>query len=364
MDYKREYKLHQITPIIVSKNLGKHACIRPTELKSKLDRFLNSFFQKTNCDVSNHWYLNCENNQLSYKPLNYKIRVLATQGNSFKDKRSVSRLYLGNIGARNNNQEEKEFMMFDNPIIVQVLSLTDKKNKDDKTLLDMIDEVIFTFFQFTNFGARASKGFGSFVLQDESKKISKHVEEIMYPSYYQLQFQSNHPNLISTVLLDINTMHTEMKSKGNGILLKFKDRNEKVAIKNLKKQFNKPKFDYIFSRALLGLAPVIKGVKIDYRGNNKIARFKSPITYKVNEKEICMIVEEIPNEMYGQKFKFTVNNNYAILRTPSKNEFHLKNFVDEFMNNQKDFFTKTSGVSNLLKIKYQVKYINHGGNHE
>jgi hypothetical protein len=115
---------------------------------------------------------------------------------------------------------------------------------------------------------------------------------------------------------------------------------------------------YHFIRALLGLAEhyefitqkngqktkdkyYINIVHENVEGEQIIERFQSPILYKVIDNNLYIIPKEIPDELWGAKFKFIYKIKYSNERNdslekemtrslpiPKKEEFNLIEFLD------------------------------------
>lgn len=150
----RTIDLVQHTPMWHFQSDQKGCCLRASEVKPKLDRFL------------------AEINQKEYTPLDYKMHI-SVQCNpielkeTFKNKngRKVSNfpLFFGNM----NNPDEKHLVYHNNkdhPIQMHLFSL-------DSKLLDSIVKVLPAFFACHSFGTRQDKGFGCFYpQQDEENK--------------------------------------------------------------------------------------------------------------------------------------------------------------------------------------------------
>lgn len=94
-----------------------------------------------------------------------------------------------------------------------------------------------------------------------------------------------------------------------------------------------------------GLKKEASGLKIIIQSNiedNNIKRFKSPITFKVFDNYIYLVVDRtspIHSEIYNKAFSFTAfykkdekntpnHITLGILKTPKKNQFNILDFLD------------------------------------
>ena len=71
MIVKKEYFLHQETPMIHFQSNEEGACLRGTEVKPKLDKFI----LKKKGSIPSEWYVDREQSNA----LNYKIRIAAKE---------------------------------------------------------------------------------------------------------------------------------------------------------------------------------------------------------------------------------------------------------------------------------------------
>ena len=185
-DWQKEYKLVQHTPLIHFQHSEPHACLRATEVKPKLDRFLIEQLEKDDRFGDDRWkkWFVGDGSQQSF---DYMMRITPnservdrTQSIENGIERAIARAehrppnaslheihknYFGNMASGNNIQDT-----------VQAIQETFKESlfyKDGLTLtircfipelLTFIDEHIRVFFMMHNFGTRQRKGFGSFTV--------------------------------------------------------------------------------------------------------------------------------------------------------------------------------------------------------
>ena len=166
--YRKDFFLTQHTPLIHFENL-ENATIRPTELKSKLDKFLMDKCKDLNVgDPKN------KDDLIEFKT-NYRYKVFVKvkkvkideiiERKEGKEKKKDKKLYelpfyFGN-GGRIYKQSPKVLSDTSSTgITVSFFSF-------NKTLLDCIESSFEAFLASTNFGTRQSKGYGSFYLADK-----------------------------------------------------------------------------------------------------------------------------------------------------------------------------------------------------
>jgi len=150
--FKNTFSLVSHTPVIHFEKLSKLA-LRPTELKSKFDKFLifNNYVSedKIHKDTQNRKYLK------------YKVKIKNIKISSKEDIQKNDRFipfYFGNMGD-DYHSGDKKLVFFDN-IDIEFFSF-------DTELLEVISKRFEEFIAITNFGTRQNKGYGSFYLKDK-----------------------------------------------------------------------------------------------------------------------------------------------------------------------------------------------------
>jgi len=383
--YKLNFKLKQHTPIIHFQWDQEGATLRASELKPKLDKFLIDKLALTKEIEKNgehiivpkkeyeHWFNNKE--KLS---LDYKVGI-------FDDDQKPSKGTVIVMPPKNEN------WILSKDIFFKLITFhLDLKNE--------IEKVINLFFCISNFGKRQSKGFGCFYPENLSEKEFIKIVKDSGKSIYEGDESLRNGTQISTYFYDkiISKKWNELKSglnlfwlhkpvyKKSEIFKYLESKNlrwDKRWIKRNVKDLvdthvlsksllqRKPGStsdpidihgnnswidftdeEYRFGRAMLGLAEhyeyqtVDKDVKYKVRVlHNEIERFKSPVIFKIFDKSIFAIAEDIPSEMYDTPFTFEVQKKTKTdnefrddgapisipnsLRTPTRNEFNLLDFL-------------------------------------
>lgn len=333
-EHRRIIKLIQHTPMWHFQSQEAGCCLRASEVKPKLDRFI------------------AERSGKSYSALNYKMSFIASgtketvidhytkqdgkKGNLFP-------LYFGNIKENN-----KELILYSNEkkayIDMHLFSL-------DTELLKEIDKYINAFFASNSFGTRQDKGFGFFYPEEKQFEDSEasfcfdvpdikgHYEELFnYIHYFHKMIRSGineqgpyyksfmyhyakkcdkdwdkpviryHFQLLSPVYKHICGIPSDELS----IQKKFKERDdmkEEYSRLNREEKFrNSP---WLFREAL-GLSNTQQwmayndSISIESTDSN-IKRFKSPITYRPvpieeGKYRVYLYLSPIPSEYKNTSF--------------------------------------------------------------
>lgn len=142
--YKITCELHQLTPMIHFQSTEIGACLRSSEVKPKLDKFIRS-----NVDVPKDWYIYVNKaEKMGIYALNYKLRFKAMD-------RAKSINEVDNKFYQGKNKS----IMYNKPIEMTVMCFIPE-------LLQCIKEYIEIFFVLHNFGGRQGRGFGSFIISN------------------------------------------------------------------------------------------------------------------------------------------------------------------------------------------------------
>lgn len=187
-DWQKEYKLVQHTPLIHFQHSEPHACLRATEVKPKLDRFLIEQLEKDDRFGDGRWkkWFVGDGSQQSF---DYMMRITPnservdrTQSIENGIERAIARAehrppnasfheihknYFGNMASGNNIQDTiretfKESLLYKDGLTLTIRCFIPE-------LLTFIDEHIRGFFMMHNFGTRQRKGFGSFTVDISTK---------------------------------------------------------------------------------------------------------------------------------------------------------------------------------------------------
>lgn len=370
-----EYDLYQQSPLIHFQHNEEGATLRGSEVKPKLDKFLLEFHEELG--TGENGYLIGDT-----KALNYKISIKATDiaiksdiGNTEKRKRKennrrlkpskpISELYFGNMGRK--DDEILETVTYRAPIKLRFIS----KHKE---ILEKIDEEIKSFFLLHNFGARQSKGFGSFYPIDKGEEFcSGNYEE------YKENLLRRFNNSISYFFVKeiekqgfdyIKDIYALMKMGYNPSWVKgdrayyrayiykyFHEKqtgNEKALLKHKQivpvisedknrqfKSVNENGRNY-YLRALLGLAGSLsyinyknerpKRVEISVE-SKEFERFQSMILFKPIGSYVFILPFDLDERIYNKSFKFINGKKSISINTPKLEEFNISCFIKSFTN--------------------------------
>lgn len=361
-DWQKEYKLVQHTPLIHFQHSEPHACLRATEVKPKLDRFLIEQLEKDDRFGDGRWkkWFVGDGSQQSF---DYMMRITPnseqverTQSIENGIERAIARAehrspnaslheihknYFGNMASGNNIQDT-----------VQAIQETFKESlfyKDGLTLtircfipelLTLIDEHIRGFFMMHNFGTRQRKGFGSFTVDISTEPNAPKGFDLVgkyCPNAYYCKLDGN---VSADALLDaVWVISAFLKSgfnrgEGNyvrGFVFRYFQREENPLAND--KAFVKQKVLHnVYNEATRGehLHPYGNNVRYRYvrglLGTNEnsrfcrapnahtpvydiythsaegIERFPSPLLFKPIGKFVFILPQKMPDKIFGSEF--------------------------------------------------------------
>ena len=165
---KLQYKLRQETPMIHFQADEYGAILRATEVKPKLDRFIQEWCkEKEKYEViPDNWKKKIDKENTA---LDYKMRIINKQ--NVEGKEVCSDLYFGNMGVKKALKMKQ--VLYEDAFDLHIICF-------HKDLREIIDKCIRLFFLTTNFGTRQNKGFGGFVAYTEGiteENITKEIED-------------------------------------------------------------------------------------------------------------------------------------------------------------------------------------------
>lgn len=383
-DWQKEYKLVQHTPLIHFQHSEPHACLRATEVKPKLDRFLIEQLEKDDRFGDGRWkkWFVGDGSQQSF---DYMMRITPnseqverTQSIENGIERAIARAehrppnaslheihknYFGNMASGNNIQDT-----------VQAIQETFKESllyKDGLTLtircfipelLTLIDEHIRGFFMMHNFGTRQRKGFGSFTVDINTEPNAPKGFDLVRkycPNAYYCKLDDN---VSADALLDaVWVLSAFLKSgfnrgEGNyvrGFVFRYFQR-EKNPLANDKAFVKQQVLHNVYNEATRGehLHPYGNNVRYRYvrglLGTNEnsrfcrapnahtpvydiythsaegIERFPSPLLFKPIGKFVFILPQKMPDEIFGSEF--------YILKKKQEEEYDSKATSDQKLN--------------------------------
>lgn len=151
--YKKVFNLEQITPMWHFQGDDPNCCLRATEVKPKLDKFIIKSLGEDNIPAD--WWIDKEHNSA----LNYKMRIScdSARTRTLPDVdgkgKNIYPIFFANMG--DNQGQHKTLVMFSG-VVISITSMV-------SGLLRYISEsVVDDFFAAHSFGTRQDKGFGCF----------------------------------------------------------------------------------------------------------------------------------------------------------------------------------------------------------
>lgn len=396
-------KVRQHTPLIHFQGGQDNAFLRATELKPKLDAFMDKILRKKyEGNEKELDGLKLKKNGEKGAHDSYDYKVMINTGNKAVKSFTIEKFppFFGDTGKEEN--EKKQFVFCAETFEVNFFSFK-------KPLLDCIKDCFPGFLFQTNFGSRQSKGFGSFYVETDIKE-SEHDYSSFFEVIVNKAKGKNDDVEISDYKYLFEAIDRLYKTFRGGINYKdiyFKSLMYHYAIKkgfSWEKKYMKEEFSnlvrdnrnnknspcyastdavvagnadkYRLYRDMLGLSSEQSwgGVRVKKEDENKddqIERFKSPIIFKpilVKESEkpghssniyrVYILLESIDEKMFSRKFCISVANNKkkALILTPSEEEFDLNEFFKfcvRFVNDDAKFLNIS--CDNIKSIYAQLK---------
>lgn len=364
-DWQKEYKLVQHTPLIHFQHSEPHACLRATEVKPKLDRFLIEQLEKDDRFGDGRWkkWFVGDGSQQSF---DYMMRITPNSEQVERTQsieRAIARAehrppnanlheihknYFGNMASGNNIQDTiretfKESLFYKDGLTLTIRCFIPE-------LLTLIDEHIRGFFMMHNFGTRQRKGFGSFTVdintQPNAPKGFDLVGKYCPNAYYcKLDGNVNADALLDAVWVISAFLRSGFnRGEGNyvrGFVFRYFQR-EKNPLANDKAFVKQQVLHNVYNEATRGehLHPYGNNVRYRYvrgllgtnensrfcrapRGETRedrtvhniyihsaegIERFPSPLLFKPIGKFVFILPQKMPDEIFGSEFYILEKN--------------------------------------------------------
>lgn len=380
-DWQKEYKLVQHTPLIHFQHSEPHACLRATEVKPKLDRFLIEQLEKDDRFGDGRWkkWFVGDGSQQSF---DYMMRITPNSEQVERTQsieRAIARAehrppnasfheihknYFGNMASGNNIQDTiretfKESLFYKDGLTLTIRCFIPE-------LLTFIDEHIRGFFMMHNFGTRQRKGFGSFTVDINTEPNAPKGFDLVRkycPNAYYCKLDDN---VSADALLDaVWVLSAFLKSgfnrgEGNyvrGFVFRYFQReknplaNDKAFVKqkvllnvyneatrgeHLHPYGNNVRYRYV--RGLLGTNENSRfcrnprgGTREDRTVHNiyihsakGVERFPSPLLFKPIGKFVFILPQKMPDKIFGSEF--------YILKKKQEEEYDSKATSDQKLN--------------------------------
>ena len=338
-----------------------HACLRATEVKPKLDRFLIEQLEKDDRFGDGRWkkWFVGDGSQQSF---DYMMRITPNSEQVDRTQsieRAIARAehrppnaslheihknYFGNMASGNNIQDTiretfKESLFYKDGLTLTIRCFIPE-------LLTFIDEHIRGFFMMHNFGTRQRKGFGSFTVDISTKpnepKGFDLVGKYCPNAYYcKLDNDVNADALLDAVWVISAFLRSGFnRGEGNyvrGFVFRYFQReknplaNDKAFVKQqvLRNVYNEAtrgehlhpygnNVRYRYVRGLLGTnensrfcrAPNAHTPVYDIYTHSAegIERFPSPLLFKPIGKFVFILPQKMPDEIFGSEFYILEKN--------------------------------------------------------
>lgn len=376
-DWQKEYKLVQHTPLIHFQHSEPHACLRATEVKPKLDRFLIEQLEKDDRFGDGRWkkWFVGDGSQQSF---DYMMRITPNSEQVERTQsieRAIARAehrppnasfheihknYFGNMASGNNiwdtiRETFKESLLYKDGLTLTIRCFIPE-------LLTFIDEHIRGFFMMHNFGTRQRKGFGSFTVDISTKpnepKGFDLVGKYCPNAYYcKLDGNVNADALLDAVWVISAFLRSGFnRGEGNyvrGFVFRYFQR-EKNPLANDKAFVKQKVLHNVYNEKTPGEHRRFYGNNVRYRyvrgllGTNEnsrfcrdpnahtpvydiythsaegIERFPSPLLFKPIGKFVFILPQKMPDEIFGSEF--------YILEKNQEEEYDSKATSDQKLN--------------------------------
>ncbi len=339
--FKVEFLIKQHTPIIHFQSDQKGATLRGTELKPKLDKFLIEYVFENDKSRYQEFLISGQENALDYK-VSISEDLSAAQEIGERNP-----LFFGNMG----DGKDKKFKQNPNGIKVSLFSY-----KTD--LVAVLSENFEAFLANTNFGTRQSKGFGSFYTSGSfNKSLVKH--KVYSFSSSDKKWDEDIKHFYSFLRAGINTasfrgiyakavifsyakikgitwdkkaikkryMHSALETQqdkyfGADTPLNYDAGNEKI-VRDL--------FGLSSSQNWMSYRATVTKDDTETDTKKKMARFKSPITFKPIKEgqnmKIYFWADKSVEQMLNKEFLIKVNN-AGDLRLSTPANFSFEEFFE------------------------------------
>ena len=364
-DWQKEYKLVQHTPLIHFQHSEPHACLRATEVKPKLDRFLIEQLEKDDRFGDGRWkkWFVGDGSQQSF---DYMMRITPNSeqvDRTHSIERAIARAehrppnasfheihknYFGNMASGNNIQDTiretfKESLFYKDGLTLTIRCFIPE-------LLTLIDEHIRGFFMMHNFGTRQRKGFGSFTVDINTQPNAPKGFDLVGKYCPNAYYCKLNDNVSADALLDAVWVISAFlrsgfnRGEGNyvrGFVFRYFQReknplaNDKAFVKqnvlrnvydeatrgeHLHPYGNNVRYRYV--RGLLGTNENSRFCR-DPRGGTRedrtvhniyihsaegVERFPSPLLFRPIGKFVFILPQKVPDEIFGSEFYILEKN--------------------------------------------------------
>ncbi|MDR1582880.1 MAG: hypothetical protein LBS55_06410 [Prevotellaceae bacterium] len=390
--HKLEITLKQHTPLIHFQHDQEGATLRASEVKPKLDKFIKTALKKLCPEIFDKYKplidkIPDEHNKVN-SPYKLSIRL--------KDEKAIDKYVIGSYIPKNKSENyqkqgyrilNKAPYFADNKMIKDGLTGEDdyklgimlKKNNTldlifrfwDPEWKEFLQSIIPLFFAVTNFGTREDKGFGCFYPVDKDRTDLESTLRLFSGKALYCSIGSFG---ITETFKEIDAIYKKMKSgdqRTDSELRKhfnsmrpmiewekpeIQEQIGKISKQSISSKTNKRQF----VRALLGLPEIYEYPKCDSKvlvsykcegetdkekkiegkegkegKEKKIARYASPVSFKVFDGYIYLYVSQQESMITNQTFEFEIQGTETKFSLTTPEAFNVIDFLNIAMKHQK-----------------------------
>lgn len=244
--FKLKFELVQQTPLIHFQCDEPGACLRASEVKPKLDRFIHDWIEKQNEKITedekkrripDEWYVDKKDKKekpaLDYKmhifPIgdatrsdvkSTEIKKLTTGNRKLRPSKPIDMNYFGNLLSFKHDMSQiekkrmivnmiKDTVFYGEGLRIEIICFHEDLLREIKGKID-------AFFLLHNFGSRQNKGFGSFATKNllnwDYKDICRRLFMFCNWAFFIDYIENNIGHTYDLVLKDVNIISNLMKS--------------------------------------------------------------------------------------------------------------------------------------------------------
>jgi len=395
-DFVLTYALKAQTPMLHFQAQQPGATLRATEVKPKLDKFILQRLGKEN--IPKDWFLP------DTDALNYKLRFRADGEGQVTE---PHKMFFGNSGKHSGQPDYTWALQGDCTMTLLCFI---------PALRDTIDQLIVPFFICINFGRMQNKGFGGFTVANRSCTKAEIGKQLCKSTGAAACYAFAADRYTDRTFDAIQLLYTVMKAGFNrtnhasarpeqyhrSYLFEFfhslQIGNEKAAMKkagvspavqhpqNNRVTSEQDQDAYHYVRALLGIADHIEYITgFEWRANRQgreaffplkeketvaiacpdVARFASPIFFKVIDGTVYIAANRVDPEILGKPFTFTNKTTGERITLTVPSQFDIDGFMAWFVERyNRDVRDISRDARNTYSIQKPITavYTQQGGN--
>lgn len=366
---------------------GENVCLRASEVKPKLDRFLTAHLRKDG-EIPSKWIQSKAVNGID---IAYRYRMMLTADTvECINANDIPKIFYANMGR---DTVKKNAVIFPDGVQLKIICMIPE-------LADKIDSLIGEFFAVTNFGTMQNKGFGSFTVDGKDVDVVKALKaQYGAKSCYYIDVRQKGLQLpVQRNIFDtIRQFYSVMKSGSRtpyhrSFIYQYMHDEKNKSSKNIGNEKAKMKLEgvspnlvtnprvkarleregdefltqrnlkHYYVRALLGVGGQIR-YKTEDNGfeivtishvNEKIERANSPIFFKVVENKIYIVAGRINQKLLNEEFKFYNKRQRAFVKLSVPAEFDIDDFINNYVLFYNDTYLKGDNSRNREFKSYTV----------